>query len=72
MYTMGSRSPRVMGQFRGRKSGPEQSDSAGGSTGMVRMPIEIYQMGLHCRHLTNTIKPSVCGGDAALFQYKFH
>jgi len=26
-------------------------------------------MGAHWRHLANTIEPSVCGGDAVLFQF---
>jgi len=45
-----------------------QSDSAGGSTGMVRMPIGCTSCGAHWRNLANTSEPSVCGSDAALCQ----
>jgi len=31
-----------------------QNDSAGGSTGTVRMPTAVYEMGAHWRHLANT------------------
>jgi len=45
------------------------SDSAGGSTGTVRMPTGgVLDRGAHWRNLTNMIEPSVCGGDAALRQ----
>jgi len=53
---MGSRSPREEGKFRGEVAGPRtcpdmagvrdtQSDSAGGSTGTVRILIGVYRMG---------------------------
>jgi len=46
-----------------------QSDSAGGSTGTVRMPIgDVLDRGEHCRNLANATQPSDCGGDAALCQ----
>jgi len=33
----------------------------------------VYRLGAHWRHLTNTIEPSVCGGDAAfLWNYFDH
>jgi len=41
-----------------------QSDSAGGRTGTVRMPIGCTGLGAHWRHLANAIKLSACGGDA--------
>jgi len=44
------------------------SDSAGGRNGLVCMPIGVYYMGAHWRHLVNTMEPSMCGGDAALCQ----
>jgi len=43
-----------------------QSDSAGGSTGAVQMPIGCTILGAHCRHVINTIEPSMSGGDVAL------
>ena len=75
---MGSRSPHAMGQFWGRKgAGPRQpdtfdgrythSDSVGGSTDTVQMPIGFTRWGAHWRHLANTIEPFVCGFHVALY-----
>jgi len=75
--TWGCRSPHVKVPFWGQKwAGPGHaqacptvdilSDSAGGRTSTVQMPIGCTRYGAHWRHLANTTEPSVCGGDAAL------
>ena len=54
-----------------------QSNSAGGSTGTLQMPIGVYQMGSQWRHL-DMIELSVCSSDAALCRvtlttcYRYH
>jgi len=70
---MGSRSLHANGQFEGLKWPAQdmpggrctKSDSTGGSTGTVWMPIGVYYVNAHWRHLGNTTEPPVCGGDAA-------
>jgi len=56
----------MLGNVRGRYT---QSDSAGSSTGTVRMSNKVCYMGVHTlRNLANTTEPSVRGGDAVLCQ----
>jgi len=43
-----------------------QSNSAGGSTGMVRMPTGCTRCGSRWHNLANTTESSACGCDAAL------
>jgi len=45
-----------------------QSDSAGGSTGTVRMPVGCNRWGSYWRNMAKMLEPSVCGGDTALCQ----
>jgi len=73
--------PHAKGQFWGRKGAgtcPDmssgrytQSDSVGGSTGTVQMPIGCTIWGAHWRHLANTIEPSVCVSDANIMSNYF-
>jgi len=71
----GSDPPHAKEQFRGlicpdmSDDRYTQSDSAGGSTGVVRIPIGVYCMGVHIG-ATRQIRVNrpFCGGDAALYQ----
>jgi len=63
----GSGRPRTCSDMSGGRY--IQSDSAGGSTGTVRMLSRVYAIGgAHWRNLANAIETPVCGGDATLCQ----
>jgi len=77
----GSRAPHGKGQFWGRKAagsgdartcGFTQSDSAGGNTGTVRMPIGVHysRWGCTLAQPGEYDKLSLCGGDAGLWQIR--
>jgi len=40
----------------------------GGRANTVLMPVGCIRWGTHCRNVVNMIEPSVCSGNAALFQ----
>ena len=48
-----------------------QSDSAGGSTGTVRMLIGCTRWGAHWRNLANTIEPFMCDSDEVFLSNNF-
>jgi len=62
-----SRSPHTEALLRGKCSRYTQSYAPRGSTGTLQMPFGCTRLGAYWRHLANTIEPSMCGSDVALY-----